>query len=234
MAVEKKKLTMGTILMVLFTVVLVIIFMPVFPGVGDQKANGLDYLDNLYNTISKGSAYYIPKVQKEAQAFNGKAVEVALSLPNDKVAQHVVQLVGATGATASAAGKDVKLSGDWGKILAAALADADLMYHNKGAEIKAKYQGIEERAVVFAWWNTFKAAEKDMNRQKLFAEAKMGNTVQQKAVECAYNYYGVNPQNIGDKWGLVTFSLVFYVIYTMWYGFGIMFLFEGAGFRLEH
>lgn len=234
MAGGGKKLTMGLILMALFTVVLVVIFMPIFPGVGDQKANGLDYLDNLYNTISKGSAYYIPKAKKDSEAFNGKAVEVTLNLPSDKIAQQVVQLAGGAGATASAAGKDVKLNGDWGKILAAALADSDLMYHNKGAEIKAKYQGIDEKSVMHAWWQVFKAAEKDLNRQSKFAEAKMGTNVQQKAVECAYNYYGVNPQNIGDKWGLVAFSLIFYVVYTMWYGFGIMYLFEGAGFRLEH
>lgn len=130
--------------------------------------------------------------------------------------------------------KDVKLNGDWGKVLAGALADADLMYHNNGAEIKTKYQDIEERTVVHAWWQIFRAAEKDLNRQSKFAEAKAGVNVQQKAVECAYNYYGVQPQNIGDKWGLVAFSLIFYVLYTMWYGFGIMYFFEGAGLKLEH
>ncbi len=234
MATDKKKLSLGAILIVLFTVVLVIIFMPIFPGVGDQKANGLDYLDNLYNTISKGSAYYIPKVKKDAEAFNGKAVEITLAMPSDKVAAQAVALLTGAGAQANASGKDVKVSGDWGKIVAASLADSDLMYHNKGAEVKAKYAGMEEKAALHAWWQIYKAAEKDLNRQSKFAEAKIGSTAQQKAVECAYNYYGVNPQDIMDKWGLVAFSLIFYVIYTVWYGFGIMFLFEGAGFRLEH
>jgi len=32
----------------------------------------------------------------------------------------------------------------------------------------------------------------------------------------------------------VIFSLVFYVVYTLWYGFGIMYMFEGWGLRLEH
>ena len=34
--------------------------------------------------------------------------------------------------------------------------------------------------------------------------------------------------------GYVLFSLVFYVIYTIWYGYAVMFLFEGLGFRLAH
>ncbi len=234
MANNGKKLSMGLILIALFTGILVVIFLPIFPGVGAQKANGLDYLDNLYNTISKGSAYYIPKVQKEAKAFEGKTISISLTLPNETVARQVIAVLGAAGATTAASGREVKVSGDWGKIVDAALADSDLMYHNKGEEVKAKYQGMEEKAALHAWWQVFKTAEKDLNRQKLFAEAKIGATAQQKAVECAYNYYGVNPQNIGDKWGLVSFSLVFYVVYTIWYGFGIMFLFEGAGFRLEH
>ena len=36
------------------------------------------------------------------------------------------------------------------------------------------------------------------------------------------------------KIGVVIFSLVFYVIYTLWYGFAIMFMFEGWGLKLEH
>ena len=52
------KLGIGITLLVSFIIVLVIFFMPVFEG-----KNGLDYLDNLYNSISKGSAYYIPKVE---------------------------------------------------------------------------------------------------------------------------------------------------------------------------
>ena len=55
-----------------------------------------------------------------------------------------------------------------------------------------------------------------------------------KAVECSNNYYHIAPQKIGDRFGIVIFSLVFYVVYTLWYGFAIMFMFEGWGLRLEH
>jgi hypothetical protein len=33
---------------------------------------------------------------------------------------------------------------------------------------------------------------------------------------------------------LLIASLAFYVIYTMWYGYGLLFLFEGMGIKLEH
>ena len=74
--------------------------------------------------------------------------------------------------------------------------------------------------------------EKDLKRQKLFKAADLTHTVQAKTVECAYNYYGIEAQNIKDRWMIVLFSLVFYVIYTVWYGYAIMFIFEGLGFEL--
>ena len=60
MIANKKKFSGGLILLAVFVVVLIIIFSPVFKG-----QNGLEYLDALYNSISKGSAYYIPKVLEE-------------------------------------------------------------------------------------------------------------------------------------------------------------------------
>ena len=56
--IKTKELGIGIFLMVTFIAVMVVIFMPIFDG-----DNTLDYLDNLYNSISKGSAYYIPKVE---------------------------------------------------------------------------------------------------------------------------------------------------------------------------
>ena len=54
----------GLILMALFAAVFISIFMPLFGG-----KNGLEYLDNLYNSISKGSAYYIDAVRKDVQTI---------------------------------------------------------------------------------------------------------------------------------------------------------------------
>ena len=51
-SIKKKELGIGIFLMVTFIAVMVGIFMPLFDG-----GNALDYLDNLYNSISKGSAY---------------------------------------------------------------------------------------------------------------------------------------------------------------------------------
>ena len=75
--------------------------------------------------------------------------------------------------------------------------------------------------------------DKDLKRQKMFEEAKVVTSLKKKAVETSYNYYKIEPQKISDRLWVVVFSLVFYVVYTMWYGFSIMFLFEGWGLQLE-
>jgi hypothetical protein len=137
------------------------------------------------------------------------------------------------GAKVTLSGKELKVSGDLGKVLAASLSDADDMFHNKGEVINKRYVGVNEKAVLYGWWSSFKSLEKAFNRQKLFAEAKFVKSVQAKAVEMAYNFYKIEPQSIGERWGIVVISLLFYVIYTMWYGYGVMFMFEGTGYQLE-
>ena len=94
--------------------------------------------------------------------------------------------------------------------------------------------GYDERRVLFNWWQALKAMDKELGKQKLFKEAKIITLVKKKAVETSYNYYGVEPKKITDSPGVVIFSLVFYVIYTLWYGFAIMYMFEGWGLRLSH
>jgi hypothetical protein len=228
MIANKKEFFGGAGMMAVFIVVLIIIFMPIFDG-----QNGLNYLDSLYNTISKGSAYYIPKVREATDEFSGKSVSVTLTMAEEERANHTAPLFMKGGALVNVSGAELKVSGDLGNILANCLADADLMYHNDGEKLSAKY-GYEEKRVLLNWWIALHHMEKDLKDQKKFKEAKVVALVIKKAAELSYNYYKIEPQGIGDKIGIVIFSLVFYVIYTLWYGFAIMFMFEGWGMRLEH
>lgn len=228
MIAHKKEFYGGFASLVAFFVVLFIIFSPVFNG-----QNGMEYLDALYNSISKGSAYYIPKVKKETDKFIGNNVTMALKMADENQAQQAASLFTKAGATAEASGAQLNVSGDLGNILANCLKDSDSMYNNDGTTVSNKY-GYNERQVLYNWHKALKAADKDLKKQKLFKEAKVVASVIKKVVETSYNYYKVDPQKIGDKIGVVIFSLIFYVGYTMWYGFSILFMFEGWGLRLEH
>jgi hypothetical protein len=228
MSEKPKKLYLGLGLIIGFVIVLIFFFLPLYNG-----KNGLDYLDNLYNSISKDSAYYIPKVKKEASKFVGNEVSVTLKMADDKQAEQTASLFKGAGAETSVSDSTLKVKGDLGKILGSALDDADAMYRNDGKHVSARY-GYGERQVLYNWWKAFQGMDKDLGKQKKFKEGKIIVVVQQKALEASYNYYQIEPQSIGDRWGTVIFSLLFYVVYTLWYGFAILFMFEGWGLRIGH
>ncbi len=227
--IEKKKEFYGGFgLLIGFAVILIVIFSPVFKG-----QNGLEYLDDLYNSISKGSAYYIPKVKAETDTFSGRSVSTTIEMADESQTQQTAALFMKGDALVNISGTQLKIEGDLGKILANCLADADRMYMNDGQTISSKY-GYNERQVLFNWHQALIAMDKVLKKQKLFQEVKTVDLVVKKAVETSYNYYQVDPQKISDRAFIVLFSLAFYVIYTLWYGFAIMFMFEGWGMKLEH
>jgi hypothetical protein len=107
------------------------------------------------------------------------------------------------------------------------------MYHNKGEALTAKY-GVNERQTIYSWYQSLAAMEKGMTKEGNFAQAKFVKNCMTKAVEPAYNYYKVEAKSVKAEMFMLIASLAFYVIYTMWYGFGLLFLFEGAGIKLDH
>jgi hypothetical protein len=225
---NKKRFFTGLGMMAGFIVVLILFFSPIFNG-----HNGLDYLDNLYNSISKASAYYIPELKKKVKGHMGQRINASLNLGVNAQAEQAALLFKAGGAETTVADGTLTVSGDLSRILANALWDADAMYHNRGEEVSNKY-GYNERQVLYNWWRAFQELEREMKRQKNFKASDGIALVVKKGLETSYNYYQIEPQRITDRLGLVGFSLLFYVVYTMWYGFSFMFMFEGWGMKLGH
>lgn len=226
--------TRGYLLLVSFFAVLIAIFMPLFPAPHtDKKVNGLDYLDNFFNELSKGSAYYIPAQMKAAEKYKGQEFTTTLKMKSPESAAVIAKLFATNNIEATAEGEKVNVSGDFGRMITIMLEDADAMYHNKGEELRAKY-GVDERETIYAWYQALTAMEKDMTKSEKFAEAKFVKNCMTKAVEPAFNYYKVEAKPVKEEIFLLIAALVFYVIYTMWYGFGLLYLFEGMGIKLEH
>ena len=228
MIANKKEFGGGLIMLAVFFVVLFLMFQPMFSG-----HNAMQYLDNLYNSISKGSVDYAPGLEGDAAKFAGENVVLKLTYDSEVEAKQSAAILTASGAKVEISGTDLTVTGSLGAVLAASLKDSNLMYHNEGDALSKKYD-LEARRVVFDWWTTLGLVDKALKKQKKFEAAKTTLTIRKKAVEAAYNYYGVAPVHIMDKAGMVAFSLVFYIVYTLWYGFAIMFLFEGWGLRLSH
>jgi hypothetical protein len=229
MSTQANLKTRGIIMLITFFILLAVIFMPVFPG----KTNGLNYMDNLFNMISKGSSYFIPESLAKSEKMAGKLIDVKLKFDDEKQVTETAKQLTANGVPVTAAGKDLTIKGDIAVILKASLQDADFMFKNEGKPISDKY-GFSEKQAVFNWHVLFKKISTDLTKQEKFEEAKPFAEVQKKALEPAYNYFGVKSESWKDNIALVCFALAFYVFYTLWYGFGLMYLFEGLGLKIGH
>lgn len=224
---NKKAFNLGLVLTVSFFVVLWIMFLPYFGG-----ENAFHAADRLFNTISKGSSYYIPNLMEKTKEWDGKTFDVEIAVSPDKLRDNVAKIVMTNGAMVAQDGQALKVQGDLGSIMKAALKDSDIMYHNRGEEIRSRY-GIPEKEALFAWWNALKAMDKAFKEQKKFTESKAVAEVIARGVEVGYNYYGIAPEKASSRAGILAFALVFYVIYTLWWGFAIMYLCDGIGLEMK-
>lgn len=228
MIANKKEFNLGLGMLAGFIGLYFFFMTPSFGG-----KNLLDYMDSLYNSISKNSAYYIPQTQKKVDAFKGKSVSMELKAKDEAAAERLGKMLTTNGMAVEQKGAELKVQGDLGELLTGTLKDADAMFKNNDKELNAKY-GFAGKQAMHDWWTSLDLMAKNLTKHEQFKEAKIIQNVQTKAVEPAYNYFGIQSQNIKDKAVLVVLSLVGYVIYTLWFGFAILFMFEGWGLKLEH
>ncbi len=183
---DKKEFGIGLALITVFFVALFAIFSPLFEG----GKNTLDYLDGLFNSISKDSAYYIPGVAEKARKHDGHSRDAGIKAADDGQAARMEKLFTAAGATVAREGAKLSVSGDLGRMLGAALADADLMYKNEGDTVAGKY-GYRGKARPLRLAPGAIVDDQGPQQAGKFKEAKTLRDVQTKAMEPAYNYYGV-------------------------------------------
>lgn len=221
---NKKAFNLGGLLGISFLGVLLLIFSPVFDG-----QNGLVFSDNLFNKLSKGSSYFIPKISNEAKEFAGKSFAATFKPDKPEVATKILTTAGVQ---VESNGADLTVKGDLGALFDRVLADSDAMYHNDGSKVQSVYQ-IDEKQVMETWWTMLSKIDKELKKQKRVAESDMVTTVMKKGIEPAYNFYRIDAQSVADKAGTMTGLLVFYVAYTMWWGYAIFFLFDGLGLSMK-
>ena len=72
---SKKHLMLGIVLTITFFGVLGVMVSPIWDG-----KNFMEYADGLFNTFSKGSVYFIPKVSEKAEKYVGKELKVTIKM----------------------------------------------------------------------------------------------------------------------------------------------------------
>jgi hypothetical protein len=225
---NKKTFGVGLLLALSFFGVLFLIFSPIF----GEGRNGLVYSDEMFNKLSKGSSYFIPKVAKSNEKFN--TTTLALTVRLDKIEQNAttIKILAAAGADAKTASPEIQINANLGSLMSKILQDADDMYKNDGKKLVDRY-GMDEKEAMTSWWNVLKVMDKELKKQGKIEEAKIVSDVMKKAVEPAYNFYKIDAQKVSEKAVIMSGLLVFYVAYTMWWGFAIFYLFDGIGLTMK-
>ncbi|ABO49958.1 conserved hypothetical protein [Desulforamulus reducens MI-1] len=226
---DSKSFLIGIIMLISFMGIYLYMMSPSF---GNGR-NGLEFADDMFNSISKGSAQAVVQGEvKKAEKWNGTNIEVNLECKDEDQAERwSAALQKVDGTVVSVDKEKLSLKTDFGKMLANISEDCVAMYENKGDVIQQKYN-TDPRDAINRWYSISKAIGKNLEKQQRFKESIYLQTYQKKVIEPAYNYYGVETKFVSDNKGVMTFMLVFYMVYTLWYGFAIYYICGGLGITM--
>ncbi len=223
--VNKKQFGISFFMIIVFAVVLFLMFSPLFNG-----QNAFQASDGLFNSISKASTNHMAELHAILDKLEHNDASQSLIMPQT-VGDNLVVMLNKAGAKASYTENELKVSGDLKVIFKRILADSEAMFNNNGEALKSAY-GIDPKTAMYDWWVYTNASSKAYKLVKKFAASKVLEEIKTKGVEVGYNYFGVAPTPASERVGITTFALVFYVVYTLWWGYAIFFLCEGLGLMM--
>jgi hypothetical protein len=222
---DKKHFVIGLFMIIVFAAVLFCMFMPIYRG-----HNALEYSDKLFNSMAKGSTYYIKGLEEKSLKYKDVTLTMKLKVTDpDKAALMTKVLSGYGQISPNESG--LTFTTNIGDILFAALEDSDAMFFNKDKQVEQKY-GIPGKTVMYGWWLSARAMENSLKAQKKFKIAAQFAEVNKKAIEVGYNFFGIDSEKANEEVELLAFSLVFYVIYTLWWGMAILSMFQAFGLKM--
>ncbi len=221
----------GMLLLLTFAGMCIVLLCPVLQNEYGSHMTGLQYADSVFNSLSKGSSYFVPEVRESLKEMQGRVVAVSVPIKNE-LGDAMVRAYQAVGADARIEAQRFYVNGDLGVILNAVTDVGDRLYFNDPKTVEDRFHQ-PALMVARAFWYSLNPAVKDLQRQGLIAEARMVDQVLRRALEPGNNFYSVPVAKVSDHVLLIVVMLAFYIMYTLWYGFGIMELFQGIGLSLH-
>ena len=184
----------------------------------------------------------------EVKKMEGRNIDINVAFTKKpELKDMAVNVLTKAGAKAEIKGDRLYISGDLGAILGSATDMSEKLYNNDAKAVAAMYDlnpadaqvqagGNAEEAIALkaarAWWYSLSPAIKALQKQDKVAEAKAVDQIMRRAIEPGNNFYSLNGAKVKDHVVLLTLMLVFYLLYTLWYGFSIFELFEGIGLAM--
>jgi hypothetical protein len=222
---DRRRFLLGAAGLAVFAVSLALWGLPFREG-----PSGLERADRFFNRLAKHSAHRFSDQRKEAGEFLETRFEAACVLKEAEDAPRLARVLASGGIETEVHGATVRLRGYLGRAAAAAIDDAELLYCGEEQTLAGKY-GFSGREAVYWWWTAFGAVYRRQVEERRIEESNFASAIRTKVCEPAYNFAGFEPVSAAESAAPLAGILVFYVLYTVWYGFSIFFLFEGLGIR---
>jgi hypothetical protein len=221
---NKRKFWIGLSGLILFSVILGLWLRP-----WGTHRSGLEWADHLFNRLAKNSTYFIPGAVELARKFEGTSVDFGVHSRWPGTDERMAQVIRANGFSAVLLGDGrVRIEGDLGRLGHAAAADAELLFKGYDRDLQAKY-GVNGKEAVYYWWTAFDGLTRRFIQENRSSEADFARWITGRVLEPAYNFAGIEPGSFGENVWAVIFFLGSYLVYTLLYGFSILYLFEGLG-----
>jgi hypothetical protein len=217
----------GTVMAITFFVVLILMFLPLLGGL-----NAFEAADRLFNSMAKGSSNYFEDLRREAAEHPRTEPAVQIALKDGSLAGEARTMLSAAGLTAAGDGAMLKVSGDLSRLARVIVDDSEAVFYEREKEVAAKY-GHPARESLFVWWNILKEMQKAFESRGSFEAAAFVQHVNAKGVEVAYNFYGIESKQASRNMTILAGSLLFYILYTLWWGYAILWLFDGLGMEMK-
>ncbi len=223
---NRKKFWVGVGGLILFSMILCFWLSP-----WGHHRSGLERVDQLFNQLAKNSTYFIPEAVNLAPKFEGKTVDFGITSrwPGDDARMAQIIQTNLFSAVLLGDGR-VRVKGDLGKMGLAASMDAGLLFKGQETDLRVKY-GVNGKEAVYYWWVAFDGLTRRFIQENRSSEADYTRFLTTRVLEPAYNFAGIETRSIGENIWAVAFFLGFYLLYTLLYGFSILFLFEGFGIQ---
>ncbi len=219
----RKELATGLLLTTTFFITFGLMLSPLF-----DDMNFIQYADCKFNQYSKHSSYFIPTVLKNSEKYVGRTVSSVITFENNDLAEKAAKLYLQIVNT-QLNGNTLRIEGDLGAIVARALEDSEKAYWNEEEYFRNKY-GMSAKEVLYLWHVSLESIAKSLEKEGRIDESLfLKSQVITRVIEPSYNFYGIEPEQMDVVGG---FLLVFYVIYTLWWGFAIYYLLEGCGIKI--
>lgn len=225
--VRRDRFLTGAVLAATFVAVLILMFLPLIGGL-----NAFEAADRLFNSMAKGSSNSFEELRRAAAERRGSDVQVDIDLKEANQAATARTLLSKAGLGVAGEGTKLRVSGDLSQLAGAIIDDSEAVFYNKGTAMVAKY-GQPERETLFAWWSILKEMQKTLESKGTFQAVAFLHELSVKGVEVAYNFYGIEPKEASRNAGILAGSLLFYVVYTLWWGYAILCLFDGLGMEMK-